>query len=363
VTSMRLLSIVGARPQFVKMAVVCRAAATLQLDHIIIHTGQHYDPRMSEVFFQELDIPVPDHCLEVGSGTHAVQTAAMLERLEPILLSEDPDWVLLYGDTNSTLAGAIAASKIGQRIAHIESGLRSFNRRVPEELNRVATDHLSDLLLCPTQTAMDNLRREGLADRAVLTGDVMYDAYLADIARAEQQNGLCAGRWASKAFALATVHRAENTDDPQRLTAIMNTLDQVSADICPVVIPLHPRTRKALLEANWSPRNLLLTEPVSYLQMIFLERRARMIFTDSGGVQKEAYFGKVPCITLREQTEWVETLENGCNVLVGASHERSLEAASKAPNAGPWRALYGDGNAGTAIVEQLMKTREQLAGF
>jgi UDP-GlcNAc3NAcA epimerase len=249
----------------------------------------------------------------------------MLERLERILLCEKPDWVLLYGDTNSTLADAIVASKLGQRIAHIEAGLRSFNRTMPEELNRIATDHLSDLLLCPTQTAMNNLRQEGLASRAVLSGDVMYDAYLADAASAEQHDRLPVKKWAPGTFALATVHRAENTDDPKRLAAIMTTLDQVSGDICPIVIPLHPRTRKALLQANWSPRHLLFTEPVSYLEMIFLEKRARMIFTDSGGVQKEAYFGKVACITLREETEWVETLENGCNVLVGASPSRTVE--------------------------------------
>lgn len=351
---MRLLSIVGARPQFVKMAVLVRAAAARALEHRIIHTGQHYDPGMSDVFFQELGIPAPDHYLGVGSGSHGVQTGEMLKRLEPILTSEKPDWILLYGDTNSTLAGAVVASKLGLKVAHIEAGLRSFNRHMPEELNRVVADHLSDLLLCPTAAAVTNLEREGLASKIVLTGDIMYDAFLNDVARAEQQDDSLANKWAPRTFALATVHRAENTDDPARLRSIMEAIDEVSRDICPVVLPLHPRTRKALSDTGLSLRHAVVLEPVSYLQMLLLETHARMILTDSGGVQKEAYFAKVPCVTLRDETEWVETLPNGCNVLTGADTRAIMHAAQQTPTAGPWRTLYGTGDAGQRIISALL---------
>jgi UDP-GlcNAc3NAcA epimerase len=353
---MRVLSIVGARPQFVKMAVVCRAAATQGVEHHIVHTGQHYDAEMSDVFFQELDIPAPDHHLGVGSGSHGAQTGEMIKRLEPVLAQEQPDWVLLYGDTNSTLAGAVVASKMGLRVAHVEAGLRSFNRRMPEELNRIATDHLSDLLLCPTQTAIENLRREGLENRAILTGDVMYDAVLAFRQRAESQGGQLADRWRPGAFALATVHRAENTDDSTRLLPIITALDEIAATICPVVLPLHPRTEKRLGEMGWVPRTLTVIRPISYLEMILMQSRARFILTDSGGVQKEAYFAQVPCITLRDETEWLETLANNCNVLVGADKGRILAAAAKADHAGPWTAAYGDGQAGGNVLEA-MRTR------
>ena len=360
---MRVLSIVGARPQFVKMAVVCRAAATQGVEHHIVHTGQHYDAEMSDVFFQELDIPAPDHHLGVGSGSHGAQTGEMIKRLEPVLAQEQPDWVLLYGDTNSTLAGAVVASKMGLRVAHVEAGLRSFNRRMPEELNRIATDHLSDLLLCPTQTAIENLQREGLESRAVLTGDVMYDAVLAFRHRAERRGGPLAERWRPGAFALATVHRAENTDDRARLRNIMEALDQIATTICPVVLPLHPRTEKRLGEMGWAPRALEVIRPVSYLEMILLQSRARFILTDSGGVQKEAYFAKVPCITLRDETEWLETLENGCNALAGADSRKIQTAVLNATvQAGPWEAVYGDGRAGLAIIEALLNRRQFTHG-
>jgi UDP-GlcNAc3NAcA epimerase len=318
-----------------------------------VHTGQHYDPEMSGVFFQELGIPTPDHNLAVGSGSHAAQTSGMIRLLEPVLIAERPDWVLLYGDTNSTLAGALVASKLGMRTAHVEAGLRSFNRSMPEELNRVVTDHLSDLLLCPTSAAMNNLRREGLDHRAVVTGDVMYDAMLVGAERAEQQEGPLTRDWLSGTFALATVHRAENTNDHRRLRAILNGLEQVAAEICPVVLPLHPRTRKAAAEIGWTPHNVRAIRPISYLEMLLLERRARLILTDSGGVQKEAYFARVPCVTLRDETEWVETLEGGCNTLAGANEHRIIEAARATANAGPWTAIYGTGNAGGVIVEKL----------
>jgi UDP-GlcNAc3NAcA epimerase len=250
---MRIVSIVGARPQFVKLAVICRAVAQREgWVHRIIHTGQHYDATLSSVFFEELMIPRPDHDLGVGSGAHGEQTGEMLKRLEPILAAEKPDWVLLYGDTNSTLAGAVVASKLVLRIAHIEAGLRSYRRGMPEEINRIVADHLSDLLLCPTALAMENLGREGLGERAVLTGDVMYDASIAYGQAAERRGGSLAGFWRPGEFALATVHRAENTDDPERLRSIAGALDKIARTMCPVVWPVHPRTKKCLSEMGCS---------------------------------------------------------------------------------------------------------------
>ncbi len=351
---MRIVSIVGARPQFVKLSVLCRAVAQREgWVHRIIHTGQHYDAAMSSVFFEELMIPRPDHDLGVGSGSHGEQTGEMLKRLEPILAAEKPDWVLLYGDTNSTLAGAVVASKLVLRTAHIEAGLRSYRRGMPEEINRIVADHLSDLLLCPTGLAMDNLRREGLGERAVLTGDVMYDATIAYAKAAERRGGALADSWRHGEFALATVHRAENTDDPERLRAVAGALDEIARTICPVVWPVHPRTKKRLSDLGCSTGAVTMIEPVSYFDMLLLEGRARFVLTDSGGVQKEAYFFRVPCVTLRDETEWVETLENRCNVLAGACGATIVEAARNIGAAGPWKAAYGDGAAGMAIVEAL----------
>ena len=356
---MRICSIVGARPQFIKLAVICRALAKRdageQWSHTIIHTGQHYDPALSAVFFDELAIPRPDYDLDVGSGTHGVQTGEMLKRLEPVLTAEKPDWVLLYGDTNSTLAGALVASKLALRTAHIESGLRSHRRGMPEEINRIVADHLSDLLFCPTRLAVDNLGKEGLAERAVLTGDVMYDASLAFREIAENRGGVLAETWRLGEFALATIHRAENTDDPDRLRAIVSALDRIARTICPVVWPLHPRTKKRLGDLGLSAGQVATIRPVSYLDMLLLEGRARFILTDSGGVQKEAYFLKTPCITLRDETEWEETLENNCNVLTGASEKNILQAAEAIGTAGPWTAIYGDGCSGKAMLDVLAK--------
>lgn len=363
---MRICSIVGARPQFVKLAVVCRAVARRQgaepWRHTIIHTGQHYDAALSDVFFEELMIPRPDHDLDVGSGSHAEQTGEMLKRLEPVLAAEKPDWVLLYGDTNSTLAGALVAAKAGFSIAHVESGLRSYRRAMPEEINRVVADHLSDLLFCPTKLAMENLRKEGLHERAVLTGDVMYDACIDFRQIAEKRGGPLSDSWRPGEFALATVHRAENTDDPERLGAILDALDGIARTLCPVVWPVHPRTRKRLSDMGRPPGAVTAIQPVSYFEMLLLEGRARFVLTDSGGVQKEAYFLKVPCITLRDETEWQETLENNCNVLTGACEEKIMAAAERVNQAGPWTAVYGDGNAGAAILDSLAKhTGDSLA--
>ena len=355
---MRVVSIIGARPQFVKAAAICWAVAGRThgspVDHRLIHTGQHYDAAMSDVFFTEMGIPAPDHNLEVGSGSHGVQTGEMMKRLEPVLASEQPDWVLLYGDTNSTLAGATVAAKLHIRVAHIEAGLRSYNRRMPEEINRIVADHLSDLLLCPTATSICNLAKEGLANRAVLTGDVMYDAAIKLRAEAERRGGPLADRWKKGEFALATIHRAENTDEPERLHGILKALEHIAGSICPVVLPLHPRTSKKLMELGWTPRAIQVIPPVSYLEMLLLEGRARFILTDSGGVQKEAYFVQVPCITLRDETEWVETLDNGCNTLAGATEKTILAAVEAADaGAGPWKNAYGDGAAGAAILNAL----------
>lgn len=355
---MRILSIVGARPQFVKLAIISRAAAQRpeSIVHKIVHTGQHYDPALSAVFFDELGIPKPDYDLGVGSGPHGEQTGEMLKRLEPVLAAEKPDWVLLYGDTNSTLAGAIVASKMALKTAHIEAGLRSFNRGMPEEINRVVTDHLSDLLFCPTLLAVANLRKEGLEQRAVLTGDVMYDATLAFSALAEGRGGALADNWRPGEFALATVHRAENTDDPERLREIVGALNQIGSTLCPVVWPVHPRTKNRLADLDLLTGSVATIPPVSYLEMLLLERRARFILTDSGGVQKEAYFFRVPCITMRQETEWVETLENNCNVLAGCSADAIHQAVRDVGKAGPWLAAYGNGDAGVRMLDELARS-------
>jgi UDP-N-acetylglucosamine 2-epimerase len=351
---MKIVSIVGARPQFVKLAAVCRALQDLPgATHRIVHTGQHYDARMSDVLFADLSIPEPDFHLGVGSGPHGEQTGEMMKGLEQVLAEARPDWALLYGDTNSTLAAAVVCAKAGIRAAHVEAGLRSFNRAMPEEINRIVADHLSELLFCPTAAAVRNLEREGLGARAVLCGDVMYDAVLQHRRIAEQRGGALAKRWKAGEFLLATVHRAENTDDACRLQSVMAALERLAREVCPVVLPLHPRTEKALAAANLHLREVTAIPPVSYLEMLLLESHARLILTDSGGVQKEAYFAAVPCVTLRDETEWVETLENRCNVLAGADPESIVEAVTSDAPRGPWTAVYGDGNAAGAILAGL----------
>jgi UDP-GlcNAc3NAcA epimerase len=337
--------------------VICRALArpaNSHIQHVIIHTGQHYDPLLSSVFFEELGIPAPDLHLDVGSGSHGAQTGEMIKRLEPGLLEMQPDWILLYGDTNSTLAAALVAAKLGYRMAHVEAGLRSYNRGMPEEINRVVVDHLSHALFCPTRAAMANLRKEGLHKLAVRTGDVMYDAALTFGRMTASLYASPLESWSSKGeFALATIHRAENTDDPHRLRSILRALNTIATQICPVVLPLHPRTRKILHREDWSSGRINIIEPVPYLQMLSLESQARFILTDSGGVQKEAYFFKVPCITLRDETEWVETLTNDCNVLAGSCERKILERARAIDQAGPWTPIYGNGHAAEAILDYL----------
>lgn len=360
---MKIVSVVGARPQFVKAAVVSRALQQRpEVQEALLHTGQHYDKNMSQVFFEELEIPQPEYNLGIGGGTHGQNTGRMIEAIEAVLLQERPDWVLVYGDTDSTLAGALAAVKLHIPIAHVEAGLRSFNRQMPEEINRVLTDHAADLLFAPTQTAVANLQREGIpAKRIAMVGDVMYDAALYYATKAEQRSRiLSALGLAPRGYILATVHRAENTDAPERLRAIVVALERVAQEI-PVVLPLHPRTRKAL-EAHslWGNiQHIRLIDPVGYLDMVMLEKHARLIATDSGGVQKEAYFHRVPCVTLRAETEWVELVETGWNVLLPPISAEAVWRGilSRLDRPGQAGALYGDGHAAERILQSLWEAR------
>jgi len=356
----KIVTIVGARPQFIKAAAISREILKHPgaLEEVMVHTGQHYDPNMSQVFFDELEIPAPRYNLEVSGGGHGAMTGRMLEGIEHILLDEKPDWVLIYGDTNSTLAGALAAAKLHIPVAHVEAGLRSFNMRMPEEINRILADRVSSLLLCPTVVAVDNLAREGVTQGVHNVGDVMYDVALYFRERARAGSGILkALGLTEKAFALATCHRAENTDDPVRLEGIVSALAQIASDV-PVVLPLHPRTRKLLQQFGLEHYLAALTvvEPLSFLDMVALEQAAKVILTDSGGVQKEAFFYHVPCITMRDETEWVETVELGWNRLVGAERARILEAyaALAAGSADVSGRPYGDGRAAKHILALLM---------
>jgi UDP-GlcNAc3NAcA epimerase len=347
---MKVVTIVGARPQFIKAAAVSRVLRSLPHVHeVLVHTGQHYDANMSEIFFKELHIPEPDYNLEVGSATHGKQTGLMLDRIEQVLMKENPDWVLTYGDTNSTVAGSLAAAKLHLLTAHVEAGLRSFNRRMPEEINRIATDHISDLLFAPTQNALKLLAREGLAERAFFTGDVMYDSILF-YNRLVNERHRPQSIGDLETFYLATIHRPENTDNAQRLKNIFAAFARLDK---PVVLPLHPRTQKLIKNLSVG-ENVKIIEPVSYLQMIYLLKQCAMVLTDSGGLQKEAYFTGKMCVTLRDETEWVETLENGWNVIVGADTQKILQAVSR-PVPGSQLRAFGDGHAAEKVVEILTK--------
>ena len=356
----KIVTIVGARPQFIKAAAVSREILKHpgKIDEVMVHTGQHYDPNMSQVFFDELEIPAPKYNLEVSCGNLGAMTGRMLEGIEQILLDEKPDWVLIYGDTNSTLAGALAAAKLHIPVAHVEAGLRSFNMRMPEEVNRILADRVSRLLLCPTRVAVENLAREGVVQGVHNVGDVMYDVALYYRERAKAQSKvLQAHGLLEKGFALATCHRAENTDDPVRLEGIVSALAEI-ADGMPVILPLHPRTRKLLQQFGLEHylEALTVVEPLPFLDMVALEQAAQIILTDSGGVQKEAFFYGVPCITMRDETEWVETVNLGWNHLVGASRETILETyvafAAGTPEMGGQP--YGDGHAAERILALLM---------
>ena len=363
---LKIVSVVGARPQFVKAAVVSRAIARFnreekssRLEEIIVHTGQHYDANMSQVFFDRMEIPEPQVNLGVGSGLHGEMTGTMLMKVEEVLLQERPGWVLVYGDTNSTLAGALAAVKLGIPVAHIEAGLRSYNRRMPEEINRVLTDRMASLLFCPTEIAVENLKKEGLSSGVCNVGDVMYDAFLSLREKALEESTILAGLGLeNRGYCLATVHRQENTDDPVRLSGIFRAFAELAGPACAFVVPLHPRTRKMIGKTDFdesSNVHVRLIEPVDYFDMIALEAHSRAVLTDSGGVQKEAFFAGVPCITLRDETEWLETVASGWNHLAGAETDRIVDAfrrigvkAGKRP-----RGLYGDGKAGRMIVAEL----------
>lgn len=352
----RILTVVGARPQFIKAAVVSHALKQRHvLEEIMIHTGQHFDANMSSVFFEQLQIPTPKHNLGVGGGSHAQNTGRSMEGIERLIEIERPDIVLVYGDTDSTLAGALAAAKLVVPVAHVEAGLRSFNRRMPEEINRIVTDHLSAILFAPSQVAVDNLAREAISgDKVRMVGDVMYDSVLTFTGVAENKcDPLAALGLSPKGYVLATLHRKENTDDPERLREILGGL---ARSHCPVVLPLHPRTRRRVSELGLqigSP--LRVVEPVGYLEMLILEKNARVIATDSGGVQKEAFFHRVPCVTFRDETEWVELVNMGVNRLVGADSERIANALVEETVHHEFSSTYGEGNASAAIAGALVE--------
>jgi len=411
---MRLVTIVGARPQFIKAGPVSKALRAAGLDEFLVHTGQHYDYGMSQVFFDELELPVPDINLGIGSGAHGVQTGRMLAKIEEVLLDQKPDWLLIYGDTNSTLAGALAASKLHVPVAHIEAGLRSYNRRMPEEINRVVADHLAQLLFCPSDSSAQNLAREGLTQGIHVVGDVMADALKHAAVLAPQRSVILATLGLKpKSYCLATVHRAENTDDPERLRNILFALIEIALTQS-VIFPVHPRTRQRILQLGGTfaqflshqadqasillspaannqppvfdppspdlshpnsdsafrfplsalaqahlrppPSALRFLDPVGYLDMIQLTHNARLVLTDSGGLQKEAYWLSVPCVTLRDETEWIETTQAGWNRLVGTDAARIIASARARDWPTDHPVLYGDGSAARRIAECLAPT-------
>lgn len=362
----KVFSVVGARPQFIKAAVISRLIKSETWSGVfnekIINTGQHYDTNMSSVFFEEMDIPSPSYNLNVGSGTHGKMTAQMLTMLEEIFIKEMPDIVLLYGDTNSTLSGALAASKLNIPIAHVEAGLRSFWKVMPEEQNRVITDHLSKWLFCPTVAATDNLKNENITEHVYKVGDIMFDAHLYyrkildnDPLKYLKNHALKEVYSGAKKFLLATIHRAENTDNIHRLKEIIRGLSGISQTI---VLPLHPRTKKVMLDQGIKPKhNVIITDPVSYLEMLWLELNCDAIITDSGGVQKEAYFSKKQCITLRDQTEWIETVHSGWNTLVGADYRSIIDTINHLEPPKDYPILYGEGNSGDKILSILQVSK------
>jgi UDP-GlcNAc3NAcA epimerase len=364
---MRIITIIGARPQCIKAAMVSRAIINHnrfgdnRIEEKILHTGQHYDENMSRIFFQKLEIPQPVWQLECGHGSHAEMTARMLVEIEKILSENRPDYVLVFGDTNSTLAAALAAVKLHIPVVHVEAGLRSFNKRMPEEINRILTDHISGYLFCPTFAAVQNLQNEGITEGVFHIGDVMYDAAVTFGKIAEATSSVLQDlQLMPKQFYLCTVHRAENTDNQERLTSIIRALTEIAKPDCPVIVPLHPRTKLYLAKYELyamlaTHPDVRLIEPVDYLDMIMLEKQAAAILTDSGGVQKEAYFHRTPCITLRDETEWVETVAAGWNQLAGCQTEKILHCL----NANTSKTAiqeYGDGDASTKIIEILMRS-------
>ncbi len=349
----KIVTVIGARPQFIKASVLSHALRKEpRCQEVIVHTGQHYDPSMSRIFFEELDLPKPAYQLNVTEKHHGAMTGRMMADIETVLLKENPDAVVVYGDTNSTLAGALAAVKHHIPIAHVEAGLRSFNRRMPEEINRILTDQCSSLLFTPTHKATNQLLREGFSqDQIVEVGDIMYDCALRFSVKSSILNDL---KLVPKEYVIATLHRAENTDDPSRLRGYLAGLQAIAEEI-PVVMPLHPRTKKALTNADLSPNDALrMIAPVGYQDMLALEKGAKAILTDSGGVQKEAYFFQVPCLTLRDETEWGELLESGANRLVPADPEKIVQAYREIQDIEWVEGLFGDGRAALHITRHLL---------
>lgn len=354
---MKILTVIGARPQFIKACMLSNLfEKNSKITEVIVHTGQHYDKNMSDIFFQQLQIPKPSYNLGVGSNSHGKQTGKMLGYIEEILLNEQPDVTLVYGDTNSTLAGSLAASKLHIPVAHVEAGLRSFNKKMPEEINRLLTDHLSTFLFCPTTSSVVNLKNEGIENNVYLTGDIMYDAiiYYKKIALS-QSNIISYLNLIPQDYYLATIHRAENTDNPNRLKTLLTVLSSLERK---VILPLHPRTKSKIKDFNLNRfflnSHIKVVEPLDYFDMLTLESQAKMILTDSGGVQKEAYMLKVPCVTLRDETEWVETVTAKWNTLVGASNSGSiLEAISKTKKPDEYPTPFGDGSASKIIYDTL----------
>lgn len=360
---MKIVTILGARPQFIKAGSVSREILRQQksgkdIVEIIVHTGQHYDVNMSDIFFNEMKIPKPNYYLGIGGKSHGAMTGQMIEKIEEILIKEQPDYVLVYGDTNSTLAGTIAASKLHIKIAHIEAGLRSYNMNMPEEINRILTDRISSWLFCPTQTAIDNLEKEGITGwqtgaQAILSGDVMQDGALFYKQLAEKPKNL----ELADNFILCTIHRAENTDVSERLMSIIEALNEIAATK-QVVLPLHPRTKKIIMSHHIDISKLTIIDPVGYLNMVWLISNCELVMTDSGGLQKEAFFFSKPCITLRDETEWVELVDNGVNVLVGADKQLILNAYANSSSIDAESMnlnLYGNGQASEKIVSELLK--------
>lgn len=356
---MKVTTVLGARPQFIKAATVSRTFQDARVEEIIIHTGQHFDKNMSEVFFQEMDIPKPHYHLEINGLGHGAMTGRMLEQLESVLIKEKPDCVLVYGDTNSTLAGALAAAKLHLPVAHVEAGLRSFNMQMPEEINRILTDRISNYLFCPTATAVENLEKEGFDgfnSEIMLTGDVMYDAVLYYKETVNQKSSIIKSLGLNhQPFVLATIHRAENTDDLKRLSAICLALNKIN-ETTQVVLPLHPRT-KALLAKNNTQLNFNPIDPVGYFDMLALLDHCELVLTDSGGLQKEAYFFSKYCITLRDQTEWVELIAVGANTLVGADYEKIISTYDtiKGKKISMLTSLFGDGTASQKIAKKICR--------
>jgi UDP-GlcNAc3NAcA epimerase len=367
---MKIITIIGARPQFIKAAMISKAVIqynnqqkNTEIEEYILHTGQHYDANMNDIFFNQLEIPRPTWQLQCGQGSHAAMTAQMLVGIEQILLANAPDYVLVYGDTNSTLAGALAAAKLHIPVVHVEAGLRSFNKQMPEEINRVLTDHLSAFLFCPTSAAVRNLQNEGIREGVFPVGDVMYDAALTfrDIAQ-QRSTILTSLQLKPKKFYLSTIHRAENTDNRERLTSIIRALTDIASADCPVILPLHPRTQSCIDKFHLSPLiasnpSFQLIQPVDYLDMVMLEKEAIAILTDSGGIQKEAYFHRTPCITLRNETEWVETVDCGWNQLADC-HTENIIRCLHTPTQKTDIPEYGSGNTAKKIIDILFKTKK-----